>query len=214
MVYRNRLEAGRKLAETLVSQVARPCVVAALPRGGIVTANPIARALGAPLTLLYARKLAPRFAHELAFGAIDEEGEVSVDGAMFVHLRLGPADLAEAEKRARAEMGRQRELYGAPPLASYLPGAGVVLVDDGLATGLTMVAAVRYARRHGAREITVAVPCASAEAVERVGRVCDRLVCPTVDEDFAAVGDYYYDFSPVSDEEVAGILARPVYSGS
>ena len=93
------------------------------------------------------------------------------------------------------------------PLSTYLPGAAVVLVDDGLATGLTMQAAVAYARRHGAREVTVAVPCSAAEAATRFRREADRFVCLIVDPDFYAVGAYYEDFSPVTDDKVVAMLA-------
>jgi predicted phosphoribosyltransferase len=100
------------------------------------------------------------------------------------------------------------ELYRVPPLAHYLPGSSVVLVDDGLATGLTMQAAVAYARRHGVTDLTVAVPCAAAPAAERFRRDADRFVSLTVDENFVAVGQYYVDFSPVGDDEVVAMLER------
>ncbi len=114
-----------------------------------------------------------------------------------------------AKKRVAAEIERHIKLYRVPPLGRYLPGATVVLVDDRLATGLTMrAAAVAYARRHSAREVIVAVPCASARAVDEFGHQADRLVALIVDEAFLAVGAYCVDFSPVSDQAVLAILER------
>jgi dienelactone hydrolase len=124
-------------------------------------------------------------------------------------LGLSPADVERAKERVATEIRRRIATYGAPTLAHYLPGAAVVLVDDGLATGLTMRAALEYARRHGAREIVVAVPCAAAAAAREFERAADRFVSLVVDPDFEAVGQYYVDFSPVSDDEVIAMLRRP-----
>lgn len=204
--FRDREEAGQELAARLAPVITGPCVVAAIPRGGVAVALPIARRLGAPLTVVYARKLTAAFAPELAFGALDEDGQVLLQRTTVEALGLQPPDIEEAKARVAAEIRRRMALYRVPPLAGYLPGAAVVLVDDGLATGLTMHAALAYARRHGAREITVAVPCAPPEAAERFRREADRFVCPIVDEGFMAVGQYYADFSPVTDEQVVAML--------
>ncbi len=205
--FRDRHEAGVGLAELLAPVVSRPCVVAAIPRGGVVLGVAVAELLSAPLTVAYARKLTAPFARELAFGAMDEDGEVLLDEATVETLGLGPTDIDEAKARVGAEIRRRMALYRAPPLARYLPGSSaVVLVDDGLATGLTMRAALAYARRHGAREIVVATPCASASAAEYFRGEADRFVCPVVNEGFVAVGQYYDDFSPVSDDEVVAML--------
>ncbi len=205
--FRDRTEAGEALAAELAGTVADRCVVAAIPRGGVTVALPVARRLGAPLTVAYARKLSAPFAAELAFGAIDEDGEVLTNARTVEGLDLGPADVEEAKRRVLSEIRRRMARYRVPPLATYLP-ASVVLVDDGLATGLTMRAAVRYARRHGATEVTVAVPCASVEAARLFRHEADRFVGLVVDEDFAAVGQYYEDFSPVRDDEVVAMLER------
>ena len=144
----------------------------------------------------------------MAFGALDEDGHAITDPSTVGALGLGPQEIEEAKRRTAAEIQRRMALYGVPPLSHYLPGASVVLVDDGLATGLTMQSALAYARRHGAREITVAVPCASAQAAERFRRDADRFVSLIVDPDFVAVGEYYIDFSPVPDASVVAMLAR------
>lgn len=214
MVFSDRKEAGRLLAEKLAPIISHPSVVAAIPRGGVTVALPIVERFKLPLTVVYARKLTAPFAPELAFGALDEDGQTVIDANTVAGLELSQADLEKAKETVGAEIRRRMALYRVPPLRDYLPGAAVVLVDDGLATGLTMRAALLYARRHGAREIIVAVPCASLEAAERFRREADRFVSLVVDEEFAAVGEYYLDFSPVTDEEVVTMLAGSQDRGS
>jgi predicted phosphoribosyltransferase/dienelactone hydrolase len=207
-MFQDRTEAGRALAARLAPLVTGPCVVAPIPRGGVMVALPIVERLRAPVAMVYARKLSAPMAPELAFGAIDEDGQVVIDEATVALLGLRPGAVEEIRKRVAAEIRRRMALYRVPPLAEFLPGRAVVLVDDGLATGLTMRAAVACARRHGATEITVAVPCASEQAVEVFRREADRVVSLVVDPEFVAVGAYYVDFSPVSDEQVCAMLAE------
>ncbi len=207
-MFQDRTEAGRALADRLAPLVTGPCVVAPIPRGGVMVALPIVERLRAPIAMVYARKLTAPVAPELAFGAIDEDGRTVIDEATVALLALRPGDVEEIGKRVAAEIRRRMALYRVPPLARFLPGRAVVLVDDGLATGLTMRVAVAYARRHGATDITVAVPCASEQAAEVFRREADRVVSLVVDPEFAAVGAYYVDFSPVSDERVCAMLAE------
>ena len=207
-MFKNRSAAGRELAPRIEALVERPCVIAAIPRGGVAVAMPIAEHLSVPLTVSYARKLTDPRMPEVAFGALDEDGEAMIDHAAVAALRLGAVDIERARVRVAAEIQRRIHLYRVPVLARLVPGAAVVLVDDGLATGLTMRAAVVYARRHGAREVTVAVPCASATSARVIGHIADRVVSLVVDEEFAAVGQYYADFTPVTDDEVVAMLAR------
>lgn len=206
--FRDREEAGRLLATEVADSVRPPAGVAAVPRGGVAVAQPLAERLRLPLAVAYARKLTVQAAPELAFGALDEDGEALVDAGAVALLGLSAPDVEAAKARVAGEIERRMALYQAPTLASFLPGAAVLLVDDGLATGLTMRAAVRYARRHGAREVIVAVPCAAAGAVERVADEADRVVALVVDAAFPAVGAYYVDFSAVSDREVLALLDR------
>ncbi len=206
--FRDRAEAGRLLASELERGVSGPAGVAAIPRGGVPVSAPLVERLAAPLTVVYARKLTAPVAPGLAFGAIDEDGHAIVDATTASMLGLAREDVEAAKKRVAAEIERRVKLYRVPPLGRYLPGATVVLVDEGLATGLTMRAAVAYARRHGAREVVVAVPWASARAVDEFGHRADRLVALVVDDASLAVGAYYVDFSPVSDQAVLAILER------
>lgn len=208
MLYTDRGDAGLALATELKSVVRPPCVVVAIPRGGVIVAEPIAARLDCPLTLTFVRKLALPSAPELAIGALDEDGHAVVDDARVEELLASSTDLSRTRARAAAEIERQREVFPAPRLREFLPRCSVVLVDDGLATGHTMRAAVAHARRHGARHIAIAVPCASRHAADELGEEVDALVCPQVDDDFMAVGAYYRSFPPVRDDEVQAVLER------
>ena len=204
--YRDREEAGALLAATLQDQVGKNWVVAAIPRGGVPVAWPIAQRLRAPLTLSFAHKLTlPEFP-EIALGALDEDGELITSGAV---LDCGTFDrLAEAQDHVGREIERQRRLYPAVPLADLLLDSGVILVDDGTATGLTLQAAIAHARHHGAREVIVATPCASVPAARHLIRLADRFVCPWVQSALMAVGEFYVDFHHVTDREVVDLLVR------
>src|SRR5438094_222535 len=195
------------LADALVPTPAPPFVVGAIPRGGVTVALPLVERFRAPLALVYAGKLTAAVAPEFAFGALDEDGEAYVKAESVAMLGLSPAEVEQAKARVRGEIQRRMAAYGARSLGAHLPGPGVVLVDDGLATGLTMRVALAYARRHGARDVTVAVPCASAQAAGEFERAADRFVSLVVDPEFQAVGQYYLDFSPVPDDEVRAMLA-------
>jgi predicted phosphoribosyltransferase len=208
MKFRDRTDAGRALADALAPGPAPPFVVGAIPRGGVTVALPLVERFRAPLALVYAGKLTATFAPEFAFGALDTDGEAHVEAESVLTLGLSPMDVEAAKARVRGEIQRRMAAYGASSLGAYLPGPGVVLVDDGLATGLTMRVALTYARRHGARDVTVAVPCAAAQAAREFERAADRFVSLVVDPEFRAVGQYYLDFSPVSDDEVRALLAR------
>lgn len=206
--FKNRHEAGRQLATALRALSQESCVVAAIPRGGVVVALPISERLAMPLTVCYARKLTDRSAPELAFGALDEDGQTIIDASTVGRLGLTPADVERGKVSVGAEIHRRTERYRVPLLRRLLPASRVILVDDGLATGLTMRAAVAYARRHGARAITIAVPCASAHAVRALRETAEQVISLVIDEDFKATGDYYSDFAPVTDDDVVRLLAR------
>ena len=206
--YSDRDQAGRELARRLDGVVVPPLVVIGIPRGGLLVAWPIAERFRSPLTVSFARKLSLPIAPELAVGALDEDGHVSVDHQTLHELRGSLRDLSAARERAAVQIRRQQELYRAPSLVERLADSTAVLVDDGLATGATLRAALARLRRRGARWVVVAVPCASAPAAEAVAREADRFVCPIVDPAFFAVGAYYDAFDQVSDGQVSAILER------
>jgi len=212
--FANRREAGEHLAAAVAEVVHGEAVVGGIPRGGIVVAAPAAARLGSPLVPVYARKLPVPVYPELAFGAVDDDGEVVLDPWIVKRARLEEGEIARVRSRVCEEIDRRRKLYGGASLESWLPGRTVVLVDDGLATGLTMRAAVAHARRHGASEVVVATPCASEDAAARFRAEADRFVSLVVDPLFTAVGAYYVDFAAVEDREVLVILTGARHTGA
>jgi len=206
MQFADRHSAGERLAKALRKLRLRPpLLVLALPRGGLPVAEPIALALQAELDVLVVRKIGMPGEPEFAVGAI--AAGVLYESPM---LRTGEfhADIQAVIERERIELERRERLYraGRPPLA--MRSKAVILVDDGLATGATMLAAVRSARAAGARRLIVAVPVASPDAVVRLEQEADRVVVLAAPEDFRAVGQYYDAFPQLEDAEVCRILER------
>jgi len=204
-LYRNRRDAGEKLAEALEDLRGKPdLLVLALPRGGVPVAEPVARRLGAPLDVYVVRKIGFPGHEELAMGAVASGGVVLVSPALVE--RVPEEEFHWALERAVRELRERERLYRGDRPPPEVAGRTVVLVDDGLATGVTMRAAVEAHRRQGPREIVVAVPIASPESCQDLAREVDRIVCAATPEPFHAVGLWYDDFSPTSDEEVQEIL--------
>ncbi len=208
MKFKDRRDAGRALAQALDAWRAQPDVrVLALPRGGVPVAFEVAQALGAPLDVLIVRKLGFPGQEEFAMGAI-ASGGVRVMGDADAGWPVSERELEAVVAREQAELARREQRYRGdrPPLD--LAGRVLVLVDDGLATGSTMRAAVQAARAGHPRRIIVAVPVASPEAVQSVGAMADEVVCLHTPQHFRAVGLWYEDFAQTSDEEVDRLLAR------
>jgi putative phosphoribosyl transferase len=213
MAYRNRAAAGRILARRLRHYARRPDVlVLALPRGGVPVAYEVARALGAPLDVFLVRKLGVPGQEELAMGAI-ATGGVRVLNDDVVHALQVPEEVIEsvAESEWRELERRERAYRDDRPLPD-LRGRTVILIDDGLATGTTMRAAVAALRRQGPRSIVVAVPVASVSSCEDFRDLVDEVVCVQTPEPFYAVGSWYEDFSQTSDTEVHTLLEQAAQS--
>jgi predicted phosphoribosyltransferase len=205
-LYRDRRDGGETLADSLEDLRGRPdLLVLALPRGGVPVAEPVARRLGAPLDVFVVRKIGFPAHQELAMGAVASGGIVLVNPALVE--QVPEEQFHWALERAMKELNERERLYrgGRPP--PKVAGRTVVLVDDGLATGASMRAAVEALRRQGPREIIVAVPIASPETCEELAREVDRVVCAATPQPFHAVGLWYADFSPTTDDEVRRILA-------
>jgi putative phosphoribosyl transferase len=211
MRYADRTDAGRQLAALLRGRRWRDPVVLALPRGGVPVAAPIAAALGAPLDVIVVRKLGAPRQPELAIGAIAEPDIRVFDPTMLDRLRLDEAAVAAIEADERRELQRRIHRYRGDRDLPSLTGRSVIVVDDGLATGATAVAACRAARAAGAAELVLAVPVGSGPGVEHLRAEADEVVCPVVPHVFRAVGQWYEDFGQTSDEEVLALLAaQPV----
>lgn len=206
MLFADRRDAGRRLADPLLPLASAHPVVVALPRGGVPVAFEIARALRAPLDVLAVRKLGAPDAPELAIGAIAEDGSaVLLPDVARATGASAPYTQAVIE-RETAELARRTRAYrgGRPPLP--LQGRTVIVVDDGVATGATDVAAVRALRNRGAERVIVAVPVGAPESLRTLAEHADDVVALATPHDFGAVGRWYRDFHPVSDAEVRALL--------
>jgi putative phosphoribosyl transferase len=204
--YADRPTAGRELARRLSRRRLEDPVVLALPRGGVPVARAVADRLRAPLDVLVVRKVGAPGRAELGLGAVGEDGVTVLDPDLIAHLGLSDAQVDAAVARAREELERR---LAALPRGDRVDVAGrdVVVVDDGIATGGTALAAVDVVRHRGARRVVVAVPVASADGLARLERVADRVVCPQAIHGGFAVGAWYLDFHQLTDAEVAELLA-------
>lgn len=208
MLFTDRTDAGRQLAEALRHLERRDPVVLGLPRGGVPVAYEVARALGAPLDVVVVRKLGVPYRPELGFGAIGEGGSRVISDEIVRHAGVREKDLEAVERAEEAELLRRAQTYreGRPRLP--LEGRTVVVVDDGVATGATARAACQVVRAQGASRVVLAVPVASPDVAARLREDVDEVVCLSTPHLFSAVGEWYRDFSQTSDEEVVSLLAR------
>lgn len=207
--FKNRSEAGRFLVEQLSAYANRPdTLVLALPRGGVPVAYEVAKALGAPLDVFQVRKLGLPGHEELAMGAIATGGVRVLNPEVVEYLRIPEEVIDEVTERERRELERRERLYreGRPALSAQ--GRVVILVDDGLATGSTMRAAVLALRQQQPASIVVAVPVAAKQTCEDLQSVADEVICGVTPDPFYAVGLWYEDFAQTTDEEVRELLAR------
>ncbi|HEX3452434.1 MAG TPA: phosphoribosyltransferase [Solirubrobacteraceae bacterium] len=208
-LFADRASAGREVAAAFTQDVGRKdVVVLGLPRGGVPVAYEVARSLGAPLDVLLVRKLGLPGHEELAIGAIASCGVRVLNDGVLSRLGVEPAVVEAVAERELAEMQRQERFYrdGRGPLP--VDGFDTVAVDDGLATGATMRAAVMALRRRGARSIAVALPIAARRSCAELAELVDYVVCAHTPERCVAVGAWYRDFGQVSDEDVRDLLER------
>jgi predicted phosphoribosyltransferase len=207
MLFSDRREAGRRLAARLAGYRGRADVtVLALPRGGIPVGYEVARALGAPLDVFVVRKLGVPGQEELAMGAVASGGAVSINASVAAALDIPREKLAELVEAEAAEVAARDQLYreGRPPLP--LAGRTLLVVDDGLATGATMRAALLALRRLAPARVVVAVPVAPAEVCDEMAELADEVVCLETPEPYFAVGQFYRDFSETTNDEVRHLL--------
>lgn len=214
-IFKDRHQAGKELADKLVEYADRPdVIILGLPRGGVPVAYEVAKHLHAPLDVLVVRKLGVPGQEELAFGAIASGGGRVLNENLVRALKLGDDVIERITARERIELERREELYGTSRLVNKVNDRTVIIVDDGLATGATMRAAVAAVRRLAPRSIVVAVPVGSADTcadiVNRADVIC---VCIGTPEPFFGVGMWYEDFSQTSDSEVSDLLATSGNAG-
>lgn len=206
-MFRDRTEAGEKLAERLCRLDLPDPVVLALPRGGVPVALPVARALNAPLDLLLVRKIGTPMNPELAAGAVVEGAAPVFNMQILAGFGLTEESLGPVVAEKRAEIAARRKAWLAGRVAVPRQGKTLIVVDDGIATGATMRAALSGLAKSGARAVVLAVPVAPPDTLAELGPLCDRIVCLETPEFFGAVGAHYRVFEQVPDAAVTELLA-------
>ena len=209
VMFEDRIGGGRALAEELREYAGRrDVVVLGLPRGGVPVAAEVAERLRAPLDIWLVRKLGVPGHPEFAMGAISSGGVVEVDEAVVRELHIHIPAVLEVVRRERAELARRELAYRRGRVPPRLAGKTVIVVDDGMATGSTMHAVVSSLRKHSPARIVAAAPVASRQAFSDLERHADACVCASCPEPFDAVGCFYADFAPTTDEQVVECLDR------
>lgn len=210
MEFRDRSDAGRRLATALSSYKDRHPVVLALPRGGVPVAAEVAAALDAPLDLILVRKIGVPAQPELAMGAVvDGTAPIVVRNEEVIELSGTTSDEFDAAcARELAEIERRRQLYIGGRARAEIAGQVVIVIDDGIATGATTRAALQAIRNRKPKELVLAVPVAPPDTITRLRGEVDALICLETPELFGAIGYFYRDFRQVSDQEVVAILER------
>lgn len=208
MIFMDRRDAGRQLADALTSRSLEDATILGLARGGVVVAREVARALNLPLDVVVVRKIGAPGNEEFAIGAVGEDGAATLDAATIAALAMPGSYVRDAIERAREVIRRRAALYrrDGPP---DLRGRTAVLVDDGIATGHTMEAAIETVRRWGAARVVIAVPVAARDTAQRLRDAVSDVVVLSEPVHFMAVGQFYESFSQVSDNDVQNALEVP-----
>ncbi len=206
MKFRNRIDAGNLLAERLAENRYTSAIVIGIPRGGIILADIVANKLGAEFDIVIPRKLGAPGNEELAIGAVMEDGTSYINHYIVNALQI-PQRYIESEKaRQAAEIRRRATEYRKPALSYNISGKNVILIDDGIATGATVIASARWARNAQPSSLTIGVPVAPPQSVEVLKQEADSVIVLHMPQDFGSVGQFYEQFEPVSDSQVTQIM--------
>jgi hypothetical protein len=216
-MFRNREEAAQQLAEKLKGRELCDPLVLAIPRGGVVVGAVLARELGAELDVVLSRKLRASWQPELALGAVAEDGQVYLNAGAEGVPGWGESYLAEERDYQLAEIARRKALFRSVKPPATMTGRSVIVTDDGIATGATMIAALQTVRARDPYSLIVAVPVISPDRIAEICRWCDELVYLQSPEEFWAIGQFYRDFRQVEDRKVLDLLReggrQPAASG-
>ncbi|GAB6159121.1 phosphoribosyltransferase [Desulfotomaculum varum] len=207
-MFENRITAGQQLAVAL-QETNRPAdIVIAIPRGGVVVGHQVARSLGIPLDIIIPKKVGAPQNPEVAVGAVTQDGTVIYHQELLSRLGLSEKDMQPAVQKIIGEINRRTLAYRNSSQGADLSGRHVIVVDDGIATGFTILAALQSIKKSGCQSVTLAVPVAPPDTVQRLAKEVDHFVCLISQEPFYAVGQFYLDFSQVKDDEVTAILKQ------
>jgi len=208
MLFKDRIQAGQKLAEKLLEYKDKDVIILAIPRGGVVVAYEIAKVLNAPLDLIIPRKIGAPYQPELAIGAVTQDGTIILNEDIISYLPI-PENYIEAEaERQKKEIERRLIKYRGSAIEPKLENKIVIIVDDGIATGATMLAAIASIRKKKPLKIIAAIPVAPPESLEKIKEYADEIVCLQTPEPFFAIGQFYERFEQLEDEEVIDILNK------
>ena len=202
----DRVDAGKRLASALKGFSGKKGLVLAIPRGGVVVGYVIARALNLQLDVIIPRKIGAPENPELAIGAVAEDGTAILDENLIKYLGVSKEYIKQETARQKQEIERRLKLYRQDTSYPNLKGLDVIVVDDGIATGSTMKAALASVKNRGAASITVAIPVGPPSTIEELETMADRVVCLCTPEYFQAIGQFFTDFSQTPDEEVIKLL--------
>ncbi len=208
VLFENRGDAGRRLAERLRAIPFKDPLVLGIPRGGVEVGAPLARALGAELEVVLSRKLRAPDQPELAIGAVSESGVVYLNSHGHALGEAGAAYVEHERRKQIAEIEHRRARFRTTRTRAPVANRSVIVTDDGIATGSTMIAALHTLRAEGAAEITVAVPVAPRDRLAQIAELSDRVACLHVPDVFQAIGPFYRDFDQVPDDRVADLLEQ------
>lgn len=206
MIFRDREEAAWRLGNALLPYRGENVYVLAIPRGGVVVGAGVARVLGAPLDVIVPRKLRSPYNPELAIGAVAHDGTVYLDVSLGEIMGVDEAYLQQEVQYQRQEIARRLAAYRGGGEYPSMDGRTAIVVDDGIATGSTMIAALRAVRKMPGNQVVVAIPVAPAEGLHRLRPEADQVVCLYTPPVFYAVGQFYEDFTQTTDEEVMALL--------
>lgn len=207
-LFADRSEAAKHLASALSDIITKDSVVLAIPRGGVVVGFEVARILGLSLDVIVPRKIGAPGNPELAIGAMTEDGTKILDDELVSYLQVSEEYIEEESQRQKREIQNRLKLYRGTLQPLELKNRDVIIIDDGIATGSTMKAALASVRKRGVKTITVAIPVGPASTIRELEKVADRVICLYTPEPFYAIGEFYEDFAQTENEEVAELLRR------
>ncbi len=208
MLFKDRIQAGQKLAEKLLEYKDKNVIILAIPRGGVVVAYEIAKVLNAPLDLIIPRKIGAPYQPELAIGAITQDGTIILNEDIVSYLPIPENYIKNEAERQKKEIERRLIKYRGNAIEPNLENKIVIIVDDGIATGATMLAAIASIRKKKPSKIVVAIPVAPPESLEKIKEYADEIICLQTPEPFFAIGQFYERFEQLEDEEVINILNK------